>query len=256
LDYYQRTEAERRGRRVCAMVDDGAQGESALEGVGYAATALGFEFLETARFRPGDEDFTAQIRQLKDGGCAAVVLASIPPDTSGILSAAAQAGFRPRWLGLAPTWAPALAHSPLSGYLQDNFWLVRQGAQYGDRSVPGMATLLARIERHPPTVEVAEGDPRLINGYVQAQVITAVLEQAAKDRNLSAQGVLSAVTHVGTLSFDGLIGDYHYGSIDERGPERQSSIFRVDPGQPFGATPLEENLTSAAADRFEPEPAR
>jgi ABC-type branched-subunit amino acid transport system substrate-binding protein len=255
LEYYQRTEAERRGRKVCAIVDDSAAGESALEGVSYATKELGFDLPQTARFRPGDEDFTAQFSHLRGGGCDAVVLEAIPPDASSILSSAAQAGFSPRWLGLAPTWAAALAQSPLSNYLQENFWLVREGAQYGDRSIPGMAKLLERIERHPPSLDVTVGDPRLVNGYTQGHVMTAILEQAVKDGDVSKEGVLRAIPRVGTLSFDGLIGDYHYGPIQKRGPERESGIFGVDPTKPLGLTPIQEGFKSEAAERFEPEPA-
>ncbi len=255
LDYYQRSEAQHRGRTVCTMVEHGASGEPVVEGVEYAARELGFPLAASAYYRPGDQDFTAQIRQLKDSSCGAIVLHSVPADTSRILSAAAQAGFSPRWLGTAPTWAPALAHSPLRQYLQDNFWLVREGAQYGDMSVPGMAELLARVERHPPTLDVPEGDPRLISGYFQGQVMTAVLEQAVKEGDVSKEGILRAIPNIGTLSFGGLIGDYYYGPIEERGPDPTSPIFKVDPTKPFGVIPIHKGFKSEAAERFEPEPA-
>ncbi|MFN2556230.1 MAG: ABC transporter substrate-binding protein [Nitriliruptorales bacterium] len=255
LDYYLRTEAGHRGRTVCAMGGDEAAGQAAVEGVEYAARELGFEPSERAHYRLGDEDFTAQIRQLHDGGCNAVVLLSRPSETSRILGAAAQGGFSPRWLALTPTWAAALANSPLRQYLQDNFWLVREGAQYGDTSIPGMAEFLARIERHPPSLDVTEGDPRLISGYTQAQVMTAVLEQAVKEGDVSKEGILRAIPHVGTLSFDGLAPDYYYGPIEERGPDPVSTIFKVDPTQPFGLAPIQEGFKSGVAERFEPEPA-
>ncbi len=253
LAYYEHAEARQRGRRVCAMVDDSAFGQAAEEGFAFGARELRLDIGDIAHFRPGDEEFTAQISQLQKGECDAIVLASGAPDTSGILSAAARFRFTPRWLGLAPTWEAALAMSPLKEYLEDNFWLVREGAQYGDRSIPGMAVFLARIEAHPPSLDVTEGDPRLINGYTMGHVTTAVLEQAVEEGDISKQGVLRAIPHVGTLSFDGLTGDYYYGPIDERGPDRTSPVFKVDPSEPFGVTPIHKGFRSEVADRFEPE---
>jgi ABC-type branched-subunit amino acid transport system substrate-binding protein len=253
LDYYRQVEAEHRGRTVCAMGDNGPAGAAALEGVHFATRELGLHFAETAHFSTGDQEFTAQINQLQGGGCNAIVLVASPTDTARILSAAIQSRFSPRWLGLAPTWAASLANSPLKDYLKANYWLVHEGAQYGDMTIPGMPDFLARLKRHPPTLEVAKGDARLINGYAIGQVMTTLLEQAAKDGDLSKQGILRAITRVGTVSFGGLVGDYYYGPIDKRGPDRTSPIFKVDPTQPFGLTPIHAGFKSNVADGFKPE---
>ncbi|MDP8960719.1 MAG: ABC transporter substrate-binding protein [Actinomycetota bacterium] len=252
VGYYVQAEAPQRGGTVCAMVEDSAFGEAAEEGVALATQELGLDPGETARFRSGDQEFTAQVTQLQRAGCDAIVLAAGAPDTSGILSTAARSRFAPRWLGLAPAWAAALATSPLQDYLEDNFWHVREGAQYGDRSIPGMAEFLAHIERYPPSLDVAKSDPRLINGYTQGKVMTAVLEQAVKEGDVSKEGILRAIPRVGTLSFDGLAADYYYGPIDERGPDPTSPIFKIDATEPFGLAPIHPGFKSQAADRFEP----
>jgi hypothetical protein len=183
------------------------------------------------------------------------VLGSSPAGTSEILSTAAQLRFSPRGVGLIFTWAAALAKSPLKTYLEGNYWIAREGAQYGDTSVPGMAKFLARIKSHRPSLDVTEGDPRLINGYNLGRVMTAVLDQAAKDGDLSKKGIFRAITRVGAFSFDGLGVDYYYGPIDKRGPVvRENSIFEVDASQPFGLRLLKTNFESDVADRFEPHP--
>ena len=56
---------------------------------------------------------------------------------------------------------------------------------------------------------------------------------------------------VGTVSFDGLGGDYQYGPIEERSPGVRARSSRYDAKAPFGLKALETNLSSAAAEAFE-----
>ena len=61
-------------------------------------------------------------------------------------------------------------------------------------------------------------------------------------------GIQKAVNQVGTLKFDGLIGDYKYGtSASQRNPSRASTINKIVVGQPIGLQIVAQNLTSQAA---------
>ncbi len=81
--------------------------------------------------------------------------------------------------------------------------------------------------------------------------MVAVLEQAVKSGDLSKEGVLQASKDVGTVSFEGLTGDYQYGAAEERNPPRETTIFEVDPEKPFGLGTLEYQYESEAASGFE-----
>ena len=45
---------------------------------------------------------------------------------------------------------------------------------------------------------------------------------------------MKASDELGTVSFEGLSGDYQYGPADSRNPSRMSTIYEVKPDQPFG----------------------
>jgi hypothetical protein len=84
-------------------------------------------------------------------------------------------------------------------------------------------------------------------GYTQARALTAVLEQAVKDGDLSHSGVVRAAGEVGRVSFEGLSPDYTYGPDGHRQPPRQSSLFAVDASAPFGLKVLARDYEAPAA---------
>ena len=67
----------------------------------------------------------------------------------------------------------------------------------------------------------------------------AELEKAVELGDLSHEGILEAITQLGTISFDGLSGDYVYGEADDRVPPTESTIFKVDPSNPTGLSAVE-----------------
>lgn len=250
LDYYLRTEGQGADKRICGLFQDDPYGEAGEEGVQFAAQEMGFELAASVKFRVGDEDFTAQVTQLKNARCDVVWFTGLPTEAGAILGTAAQAEFAPRWIAQSPTWVKALADSPLKPYLEARYWLVSEGAEWGDTSVPGMKELVDAKKEFPPKVDVEDGDLYFTFGYNQARAMTAVLEKAVENGDLSHEGVLRAVQEVGTITFDGIVGDYEYGPIEERSPSRLSSIFAVDASGPFGLKALETNFSSDAAEAF------
>jgi ABC-type branched-subunit amino acid transport system substrate-binding protein len=251
MDYYLRTEGKEGNPVICTMIQDDPYGEAGQSGIDFAAEQLDFEVAETARYKTGDKDFTGQIQQLSGAKCDMVFLVGVPSDVGGILGTAAQAKFNPRWIGQSPTWVGALAESPLKEYLEARYWLVAEGPEWGDESVPGMRDLLDRKQQFRPKTAVEDGDIYFTFGYNEARAVTTVLEQAVENGDLSREGVLQAIEDVDTVEFDGLGEDYTYGPIDDRSPGRQSSIFEIDASRPFGLKALETNFSSDAAEAYE-----
>ena len=50
-----------------------------------------------------------------------------------------------------------------------------------------------------------------------------------------------------TLKFEGLAGDYKYGTPENRDPAPVTTVFKVNPDAPFGLESLKYNFTSSAA---------
>ncbi len=246
LDYFLKNGGE--GKTLCSMIQDDAYGEAGQQGVDFAAEKLGFEVATTPRFQVGDKDVTGQVQRLSRTGCEAVFLVATPTDAGTIWGTAARLGYAPRWIAQSPSWHGALAASPVKEYLAKTTWIAAAGTEWGDESVPGMQQMLADIERHKPD---QKPDYYFVFGYNQARAMTALLEKAVELGDLSREGLMKASEELGTVSFDGLSGDYQYGPAEQRNPSRMSTIYEVKPDQPFGLGTLEYQYESEAAKAFE-----
>lgn len=245
-DYYLK-EGGGAGKTICSAVQDDAYGQAGQAGIDFAAQELSFTVKTTAKHKSQATDFTAQIQQLKGAGCQAVFLVSTPGDTGKMLGTAAQLGFAPQWIGQSPSYIGALAASPLKDYLAAHFLLISEGTEWGDPAVKGMTDMLARLTKYAPT---QAPDYYFSFGYYQARAVTQILEKAVALGDLSHAGILAAMDQVGTLTFDGLAGDYKYGAAADRDPPRASTLFKINPAKPIGLEKVKYNFTSDAAKKF------
>lgn len=246
---YLQNEGGAKGKTICSMIQDDAYGQSGQRGIDFAAKELGYSLKTTAKFAAATPDFTAQIQSLKSAGCQVVFLVATPSDTSKLLGTAAQLQFVPQWVGQSPTWTGAFAKSPLAPYLQANFLLAAEGTEWGDVSVPGMKDMLDRLQKYTPS---QQPDIYFVFGYYQARAVTALLEKAVANGDLSRDGILAAMNDIGTVDFDGLTGDYDYGtSAGTRNPPRATTIYKVDPAKPGGLAKVKYEYTSDQAKKYE-----
>ena len=234
-------------RKVCSLVLATGYGEATEEGVDYLAQQTGFTVAAKARFRQDDQDFVAPVTQLKNAGCEAVMLASLPGVTGKVLGAAAQLSFAPRWIGTSPSWHQALAASPIKDYLTRNYWSSWDGPAPGDTSVAGVRNLIAAMKTYAPQ---QQPDWYFNAGYILAYGLHRLMEGAVESGDLSRGGFMRALSSLGTVSSDGLVGDYTYGVPDQRNPPRSETIFRVDPAAPLGLAVEQAGVTSAAAQTY------
>jgi ABC-type branched-subunit amino acid transport system substrate-binding protein len=177
-----------------------------------------------------------------------VFLTADPERRGDDLRTAAKLGFAPRWIGQSASWAAGLSESPLAPYLEKNVWIASEGTEWGDEKVPGMKQMVADVEKYAPE---QEPDYYFAFGYNAATAMTALLEKAVEMGDLSKDGMKKAIDQLGTVSFNGLAGDYQYGANGDRNPPRESTIFEVDPDKPFSLGTLEYNYKSPAAEEFE-----
>src|SRR5690606_33548051 len=112
--------------KVGVIYQNDAYGEEGLAAVEYAAESMSIEIVATASYSPTDEDFTAQVQEMIDGGAEVVWLHDTPRQTAGILGVAAQLGYEPLFMSLSAGFSSALAE-PL-GALLDNFRMVNSNA--------------------------------------------------------------------------------------------------------------------------------
>ncbi|HEV7648088.1 MAG TPA: ABC transporter substrate-binding protein [Actinophytocola sp.] len=248
VDYYLSDGGGSKDDVICTMIQDDVYGEAGQQGIDFAAEKYGFSVANTQKFKLGTENYAGQIGALAGAKCQMVFLVATPSDAAKIWGTAAQARFAPQWFGQSPSYTGALAESAIAPYMQQSVLIVAEGTEWGDESVPGMKQMVDDVAKYAPE---EKPDYYFAFGYNQARAMTAVLEKAVENGDLSREGVLKASTEIGTVSFEGLSGDYQYGPADQRNPPRASTIFKVDPTKPFGLAKVKYLLESDAAKEFE-----
>src|SRR5215471_15564391 len=243
LDWYQKNGGQ--GKKVCAMAQDDAYGASGLDGLTQAAKTLNVKVAKTVRFATGS-DTSAQVGELADAKCDAVMLTSLPNDTGSIVTKMVGRNFTPTVLGMSPSWLGGLESTDNGPFYQDHYVWLGYGAAWGDTSVQGMAQMLTDQQQYAPD---QKPDQYFEFGYGQAWAMDQILEQAAKNGDFSKAGIKKASNQVGTLKFQGLAGDYKYGkSASDRNPPRDSTIAKIAVGQPQGLQIVATNYTSKAGN--------
>lgn len=237
-----------KGKVFCSMILDDVFGTGAQKGVDYAAQVANTKVTALVKFQRTDQDFTGQITQLKNAGCSGVWIASpAGSETAKILSDAERLQFTPQWIALFPGWDPELAKSTLVPYLKAHFWVAAEGVDWGDARVPAMKTFLAQLAKSAPQ---QVPNTWAIVGYNQGRAVTAVLNKAVANGDLSRLGIQKAMSQLGVMKFDGLVGDYQYGAPDKRNPPRATSIFAVEPGTPLGLHAIKTNFATEAGKNY------
>lgn len=244
---YMMNEGGGQGKKVCVVLQNDAYGEAGLAGVEFAAGELGFDVAVSARYKLGDQDFTAQVTQLKNEGCEIVFAVSLPVEFSGILGTAAGLDFAPQWIGQSPSWVDILLGTPLKDYLTQHVLIAAVGPQWGDPTVPAAVEFANRVTTYKP-----DQTPNYYFqfGYFQAQAEAQLLEKAVAMGSLDRDGIIAAMNSLDTLKFEGLAGDYKYGTPENRDPARVTTVFKVNPDAPFGLESLKYNFTSSAAAAY------
>jgi ABC-type branched-subunit amino acid transport system substrate-binding protein len=245
------SQAENEGQVLCTLASDDEYGDTGVEGAEFAAENLGIDIAANVTYpapsatRPA-QTFEAQLSQLEGAGCEVILFVATPTDTGGFTTALTEnTGYNPTILGQSPTWLGLFAGFP---YLQENYYALSEGPQYGDESIPGMAELVRVLETYAPD---QPPDIYFNFGYLQAMAMHQILEEAVARGDLSRAGMLAALESVGTLTFDGLSGDYVYGPAADRVPPIVSSIFRPNPDAPGGLEIVEYEYEAPYAGDFE-----
>jgi ABC-type branched-subunit amino acid transport system substrate-binding protein len=222
--------------------DYGADG---LQGYKESITAYNLNNVAEAAYGVNDTDFTAEVSQMKAAGAKYVFLTALPTPTATIIGTAAKLGYFPQWILQSPAYAPALLQVPALVPLLKTAWVMGQGVQWGDTSVPGMAQLLQDVAKYFPT---QKPDPFFQAGYTYAFVTYAILKKAMDNKNVTRAGLLSAYQSLGSVSTDGLLPPLQYGSSPSlHVPSRDSIVYQIDPTQPTGTKAITPDFTGSAA---------
>ena len=223
--------AEKDISSVMAVGFPGDYGGDGAAGAEIAAEANGLEFtgVETA---PGQEAQAGAISAIVKQKPDLVLLGTGPTETAVIVGQAAAQGFQGQFIGLGPTWNPALLETPAAPalealYMQSGYW-----GPFGTET-PGHQAMRDAIG------EVAQPNDGYTAGWAWSYPLKAALEEWLDgDYDKDRAGLLEAVQSLETIDYEGMLPEEagnRTGDPDET-IFRESVLSKVDPSAPSGVT--------------------
>jgi ABC-type branched-subunit amino acid transport system substrate-binding protein len=222
-------------KSVMAVHFPGDYGGDGAAGAKIAAEKNGLDFkaVETA---PGQEEQAGAISAIVKEKPDMVLLGTSPTETAVIVGQAASQGYKGQFIGLGPTWNPALLESPAAAaleaqYLQSGYW-----GPYGT-DTPGHKAMRDALG------DVKQPSDGYTAGWAWSYPLKAALEEWVDgDYSKDRAGLLEAVKSLKSVDYEGMLPDEagnRTGDPDET-IFRQSVISKVDKAAPSGVTIVED----------------
>jgi ABC-type branched-subunit amino acid transport system substrate-binding protein len=220
---------------VMAVHFPGDYGGDGAAGAEIAAEANGLEFtgVETA---PGQEAQAGAISAIVKQKPDLVLLGTSPTETAVIVGQAAAQGYQGRFIGLGPTWNPALLETPAAPalealYLQSGYW-----GPFGTET-PGHQAMRDALG------DVAQPNDGYTAGWAWSYPLKAALEEWLEgDYDKDRGGLLEAVQSLETIDYEGMLPEEAGNRTGEPDDTifRESVLSKVDPSAPSGVTIVED----------------
>lgn len=224
----------------------GDYGGDGAAGAKIAAEANGIDYtnVETG---PGQEAQAGAISAIVKGKPDLVILGTGPTETAVIVGQAAAQGFTGQFIGLAPTWNPALLKTDAAPalealYLQSSYW-----GSYGT-DTDGHA---AMREALGDSVTPNDG---YTAGWAWSYPLKAALEEWLEgDYDKSREGLLEAVGSLESVDYEGMLPEEAGNFVGEPNETvfRQSVLSKVDKKAPAGVTIIKDFFAGPTAEAHE-----
>ncbi|WP_292672348.1 ABC transporter substrate-binding protein [Nocardioides sp.] len=235
--------AEKDISSVMAVHYPGDYGGDGAAGAEIAAEANGIDFtgVETA---PGQEEQAGAISAILDAKPDLVILGTAPTETAVIVGQTAAQGFTGQFIGLGPTWNPALLATPAAPalealYMQSGYW-----GPYGS-DTPGHEAMREALG------EVEQPNDGYTAGWAWSYPLKAALEEwLAGDYDKDRAGLLEAVQSLETIDYEGMLPE----EAGNRSGEPDDNIFRasvlskVDKAAPSGVSLVQDFTVGPTAE--------
>jgi ABC-type branched-subunit amino acid transport system substrate-binding protein len=231
-------------KSVMAVHYAGDYGDDAAAGAKLGAAALGMKFTNV-KTDTGQDKQAAAIAAILAEKPDLVIITTGPAETAAIVGGAAQRGYTGKFIGTSPTWNPGLLASPAAPaltalYLQSAPWNA-----WGTDS-PGHKAM-----REAVGSGVTPNDG-YTSGWVWSYPLKAALEKAAKDKDLTREGLLKAVKSLSTVDYEGMLpaGAGNYAAGPDAGAVRLTAIYKPDKSAPTGVSQVKDLFTGPTAKAY------
>ncbi|MBA2953807.1 ABC transporter substrate-binding protein [Nocardioides sp. MAH-18] len=175
--------------------------------VAAAEATPGVELVAKPTYAFGDQDFTAQVSELKAAGADVVMLGTAPAETAGVVGTSAQLGYSPQWIASSGSWFAGLAE-PLKGLL-NNFYVSGGYGTLAD-DVPGIAALKDALATYAPDAKPSNFQ---VGGWLFGEATVAALKQACENKDLTREGVIAALEDL-KVDYQGITPEVDLGDGD------------------------------------------
>ncbi|HEV2778703.1 MAG TPA: ABC transporter substrate-binding protein [Actinophytocola sp.] len=248
LDFLMRSKGIKAGDKIGHIYFEGDYGENALRGSKYLAGQNGLTIVEQ-KIKASDTDLSAQVAALRNAGVAAILMSAGPAQTASAAGVARSVGLAVPIVANGPGFTPQLLSTPAGAALKENLHVVSSMAPPSLDS-PGARTLADLFTKaHPNEQPTQVGS---VFGYAQAQATRAVLQKACDNKDLTRQGLVTALHQISGLDTGGLVaGPLDYTNPDQP-PTRTVYIAQADSSVPGGLKAVGGPVEAEAAKSYQP----
>jgi ABC-type branched-subunit amino acid transport system substrate-binding protein len=254
LDYILKQKGQTHAK-IGIVYQDDEYGQDGLRGYMAGLDTYHFDSVARTTYKATDTDLTAQVQKMRSAGAQYVFFVGVPSAAARLVGTAASQGYKPTWVFQGPAWSEYLMSStgtpqgkptPVARALASDVWVLGYTAQWGDKSVPGMAKFLSDTKRFAPK---QIPDYYYMYGYAMARMETAVLREAVQSGDLTRQGILNAKLHLGSVDLGGLVPPIDY--TTKLGPAaRKTGVSEVSTSTPGFLKGLRGFFTGQAAQNM------
>lgn len=220
--------AEQTGGTTIAIASvPGDYGLDGAAGAAIAAEALGLEVVYdgSGAIIPTDETtLNAVAEGIAGSGADLVWMTTTPGTMATIFGLAIAEGFDADWGGNSPNWSPSFVSpdSPIKDAIARDYWNSTYTTPWYASEADEARALFEQYSDAPPLDYYLEG-------FVEAQIMHAALENAIAAGDLTRAGVLAGGKSIEALDFGPFAAPEQYTGEPNERVQRQSYIGRPDP---------------------------
>ena len=241
VDYYV---AQEDVTSVMAVGFPGDYGGDGAAGAEAAAEANGIDF-ENVETAPGQEAQAGAVSAIVRDNPDLVILGVGPTETGVIVGQAASQGYTGKFVGLAPTWNPALLASPAADALEALFRHAGPWGSYGT-DTPGheaMRTALGTVE---------QPNDGYTSGWVWSYPLKAALEEWLEgDYSKDRAGLTDAVGSLDSVDFEGMLPEEAGDRTGDNDIFLQTILSDVDPQADAGLAVAQDFFAGPTTEAFD-----
>jgi ABC-type branched-subunit amino acid transport system substrate-binding protein len=250
LDFLLRSNMIKAGDKVGHVYFVGDYGENALRGSEYLAGKAGLSIVKQ-QIKPTDTDLSAQVTAFRNAGVKAILISAGPTQTASLAGVAKSVGLNVPLLANGPGFTPQLLATPAGPALTANLYVVSAIAPPSLATAAGTNLASAFTKAYPGGTPTQAGS---MFGYVQAEATRAVLQKACDNKDLTRQGMVTALRQLSNVDTGGLVaGPLNYTNPAEP-PTRTVYLAKADSTVPGGLKLIGDPVESDNAKAYQLQP--